>query len=404
MGENAYIHDENNKKIPKGVVNVKATDSITKLHVGALRDNTILKSIILPATLQSINSFAFHGCRSLKSIRIPETATLIGDSAFHSCTALQQIIFLNNEKNYGESSMNKIGFEAFRNCSSLKSFEIPKSSDVRKVDSWCCDCISLQNVIIPDTIEEIGFNAFKNCTSLKSLVLPPSIHTLDNNAFFNCSSIKAIFLPESLRLIGRQAFGKCSSLTIVAFPDDFSRFDWNINTFFGIGLLDSTEIRSWLWLKNSIRFENLPLHHYCYHNAYSLSLESLAAHVEKNVDAVTKVDDLGMTALHLLCCSSRITLEMINKLLSLAPDVDSMKNIYGMTPLMQFIACHVHLFYDSKFMLSARWPLSNLIKRNEETSLYPFMVAACTKKCRLEEVYYLTIQFPGLISQNSFGT
>ena len=108
--ENTYIHDENNKKIPKGVVNVKATDGITKLHVGSLRDNTLLQSITLPATLQTIHSFAFYGCRSLKSIRIPESVTLVGDSAFQSCTSLQQVLFLNNPKKYGESSMNKIGF------------------------------------------------------------------------------------------------------------------------------------------------------------------------------------------------------------------------------------------------------------------------------------------------------
>ena len=121
--------------------------------------------------------------------------------------------------------------------------------------------------------------------------------------------------------------------------------------------------------------------------------------MEKNVDAVTKVDDLGMTALHLMCCSSRITLEMINKMISLAPEIVNMKNVFGMTPLMQFIACNVHLFYDSKFTLSDRWPLSNLIKRDEESGLYPFMAAACAKNCRLEEVYYLAMQFPGLINR-----
>lgn len=396
LEENTYVHDRNNDRIPKNVINVHASTGIKRLHVGAVRDNVLLQSITLPETLQLIGSFAFHGCQSLTTITIPSSVTLIGDSAFHSCSSLEKVTI----ENHQQSSLEKIGFEAFRNCSSLTAFDFPKSSFVKKIDSWFSDCVSLQKIEIPDTIEVIGYNAFRNCTSLKYLLLPSSVEVLDSNAFFNCTSLRAIYVPESLREIGKNVFCKCSSLVIIAFPSDFRHRIWNINTFFGIGLLDSPQIRSYLWLQHAVRFDGLPLHRFCYQKADSLTFDSFSTFIgeKNNKDQITSTDDLGMTPLHILCCNPNTNLDMINQLISFAPNVVNMKNVYGMTPLMLFLACHSHDFHKASD-ISKRWPLSNLAKRGGDSGLYPFMAAASTKSCRLEEVYLTAVQLPGLIKK-----
>jgi hypothetical protein len=53
-----------------------------------IKDNTYIKGIILPATLTSIESFAFYECSRLTSVTIPGSVTSIGDGAFAKCSGL----------------------------------------------------------------------------------------------------------------------------------------------------------------------------------------------------------------------------------------------------------------------------------------------------------------------------
>ena len=69
-------------------------------------------------------------------------------------------------------------------------------------------------VIIPDSVTTIGFNAFYNCSNIKEIKISNSVTTIEQGAFYNCSSIKEIVLPDSVTTIGFNAFYNCSSLTI----------------------------------------------------------------------------------------------------------------------------------------------------------------------------------------------
>lgn len=40
------------------------------------------------------------------------------------------------------------------------------------------DCVKLQNVVLPNTIQSVGQQAFENCVLLESIVLPQSVTTL----------------------------------------------------------------------------------------------------------------------------------------------------------------------------------------------------------------------------------
>ena len=77
-----------------------------------------LKSIILPKSLQEINSNAFNKCISLKEIIFPENIKFIGPGSFLDCENLEKIIIPENIK--------KISNGAFYDCSSLKKIIIPE--------------------------------------------------------------------------------------------------------------------------------------------------------------------------------------------------------------------------------------------------------------------------------------
>ena len=76
-------------------------------------------------------------------------------------------------------------------------------------------CNSLTNVIMPNSITNIGTGAFENCFSLISVTMSDSVISIGQSAFSSCTSLANITIPDSVTSIGQSAFYGCSSLTDV---------------------------------------------------------------------------------------------------------------------------------------------------------------------------------------------
>ncbi len=73
---------------------------------------------------------------------------------------------------------------------------------------------SATEIVIPDTVTEIGEQVFYNNMKITSLVLPEGLTTIGASAFYGCSSLTGeLTLPEGLTTIGSYAFYGCSGLT-----------------------------------------------------------------------------------------------------------------------------------------------------------------------------------------------
>lgn len=75
------------------------------------------------------------------------------------------------------------------------------------------------NVVIPDSVTEIGEEAFKDCTGLTSVVLPKSVKKIGYGAFEYCTNLTTIDIPDSVTEIGEKAFRGCTGLTTIDIPD-----------------------------------------------------------------------------------------------------------------------------------------------------------------------------------------
>lgn len=76
---------------------------------------------------------------------------------------------------------------------------------------------SLQGIILPEGLKEIGKNVFYGCDKLSYVRLPDTIRSIETGAFVNTSSLTEIVLPEGLESLGMLAFGG-SALKEVKLP------------------------------------------------------------------------------------------------------------------------------------------------------------------------------------------
>ena len=60
------------------------------------------------------------------------------------------------------------------------------------------NCAGLTEIIVPDSVTEIGGYAFNNCTSLTRIVIPDSITYANNYNFNNCNNLTEIVAPAAM--------------------------------------------------------------------------------------------------------------------------------------------------------------------------------------------------------------
>lgn len=111
----------------------------------------MLESVTMPASLTRIGDYAFCDCEYLEEIEIPQGVTEIGDGAFEN-TNLRSLTL--------PDSVQTLGVCAFQGNQWLESVSIPDS--VTAIGTQCfADCKSLANIRIPDTVTEIGEDIFE---------------------------------------------------------------------------------------------------------------------------------------------------------------------------------------------------------------------------------------------------
>ena len=91
-------------------------------------------------------------------------------------------------------------------------------------DSWSDNYnhCEFKEVFIPDSVVEIGYQAFYGCKYLTSIRIPGSVKTIDQEAFSKCGSLKSVTFGDGVTSIGPDAFSSCDNLHAVRLPRNVS--------------------------------------------------------------------------------------------------------------------------------------------------------------------------------------
>ena len=215
-----------------------------------------LKEVIFEDNCQviEIEHSAFYNCVSLENINLPINVTNLGDSVFSGCENLFSIELYQNIRNIGNSSFS--GCEKLTNvyyngtiedwCNikfnyhfsnpmcyaerfyiigendeyeELKEVIIPETiSNIGDYQFYSFD--NIINVTIPNTIVSIGEGAFSYCNNLISVDISQGLETILWYAFSNCIKIENIDIPSSVKTICSYAFSDCTNLKGVTFEEN----------------------------------------------------------------------------------------------------------------------------------------------------------------------------------------
>ena len=130
----------------------------------------------------------------------PDTVQLIGYDGAKPVGTLVIPDKVRKPSNGREYQVVSIGHEAFRYCSGLTG-----------------------DLVIPDTVTEIGDSAFEECHFTGELTLSDSLVTIGTIAFYQCGFIGELVLPDGLTNIGYSAFENCSGFTgRLSIPDEIT--------------------------------------------------------------------------------------------------------------------------------------------------------------------------------------
>ena len=247
-----------------GLTSVSIPNSVTSIGYSAFYGCSGLKSVSIPNSVTSIGESTFANCSGLKSVSIPNSVTSIGDHAFANCSGLTSVSIGNSVETIGggafeycsgltsvtiPNSVTSIGDSAFYECSGLKSVTIGDSVtsignyafwecggltrvDISSIEAWLGISFSsnplyyahhlylngeeVKNLIIPNSVEMIGDNAFERCSGLTSVTIPNSVTSIGDSAFRDCSGLTNVTIGNSVETIGDHAFYCCSGLKSVS--------------------------------------------------------------------------------------------------------------------------------------------------------------------------------------------
>ena len=189
-------------------------------------------------TSSRVTGFLYIGFSG--SLVIPATVTY--NETTYPVTSIEAVAFWGSTRLTSidiPNSVTEIGQEAFGHCPALTSIVV-ESGNPRFDSRNNCNAIietannvlivGCKNTIIPNSVTEIGNLAFDWCDSLTSIVIPNSVTSIGQGAFYNCEGLTSINIPNSVTSIGHGAFAWCTGLTSIVIPNSVTEI--------GVGVFD----------------------------------------------------------------------------------------------------------------------------------------------------------------------
>ena len=151
-----------------------------------------MTTLNLPSTLKVIEGWSLSSMSGVNLLNIPASVTTMYTYSFHANTKLRVAESNSTYKSIDDVLiLNKAGTKVIMASKNATTYNIP------------------------NTVTEIGKNAFYGCSKITSITIPDSVTTIGAGAFESCSSLIEITIPQNVTSIGPDAFVYCGKLMAI---------------------------------------------------------------------------------------------------------------------------------------------------------------------------------------------
>ena len=199
-------------------IDLSVCPKLTTISQFAFDSCASLISVKFPESLQEIGNFAF-GRTLIQSIVIPKSVNSLYSTCFFGCKYLKEIVIDPENSHYtseGYAVLSKDFSQLVLFTSYMTgNYEIP--STVVHIAQFCFSFSSLSYITLPDSITTLGAYCFSH-SLIHSINLSSSINTIPACCFSHCYNLQIIDIPDGVQTIGERAFEYCINLNLVFLP------------------------------------------------------------------------------------------------------------------------------------------------------------------------------------------
>ena len=190
LGRNLIL-TENSTPFETSITNVEIGDKVTVINPRMFADNTLLTSVTIGKGVKSIEYSAFYNCGNYETVS--ELTVSLGENT------------------------TRIGEDAFRYCTKLKSIALPAS--VKTIEGSAFSNTGLTDITIPATVDSLGQRAFGECGNLTNIRIENKAAALKlwngyYGTFAYSNADKTVYVGRDLQLNDNTTvFGNPTSVT-----------------------------------------------------------------------------------------------------------------------------------------------------------------------------------------------
>lgn len=197
-----------------------ATPASTRvIKDNSMRNNYFLSSVTLNDGLEEIGVGAFNVCR-FTSITIPASVTKIGQRAFASNPNLKEFNIEDGNDSYAVINKFLCTKDGKLLLQGINTENVVIPESVEDIDEYAFYSLSEIKTVNLGNAKRVGESAFYNCRQITDIDFGTALETVENTAFMYCSGLKEIVFPSTFRRIAnKQAFLGCMALEKLVFNE-----------------------------------------------------------------------------------------------------------------------------------------------------------------------------------------
>lgn len=175
-----FESDMENAVGPEGVLDVTVPDNISHF----------IREIRIPEGTRVIQRGTFSNLRNLRDVYLPKSLREVEVEAFDS----------------GVNTIENVHVEDLAAFCRIKFSRTGGANPLGHGANLVVDGKVVEDLSIPEGIDEIGCGQFMKCRSIRRVHIPDGLKLIDRDAFSGCRNLVEVNIPESVEAIHRAAF------------------------------------------------------------------------------------------------------------------------------------------------------------------------------------------------------